>query len=160
MNELKVKQGKCVGRRWAFISTSTGVICAFLIWVFMNGYAKALNIFDGPYLYFGIISAFLFSNWIGSNTAKQVFYKKSETVAIWMLYGFLNTFISFCIPFIIMSVVDNFSIVALVQTVFMCSFFSLIIGFIPIMFFGYIYGQSLQKELTVLFLENKKEPKI
>jgi hypothetical protein len=161
MNELTLKKAKRIGRKWAYINTITGVIVAFLIFMTMTSYSTGIGtvVESVSYLSIVITSAFIFSYFIGGVAGIDI-VNTNYSISKWILYYFLIVFFSVLIcPFLMKIIFEPiFPIYAYIMLMLIATFVTLVVGSIPIIFFGFIYGRKLENE--VMDLINKKEPKI
>ena len=133
-----------IGRKWAMISTLSGILSAFIIWSVMTGdFIEVLLMFKESYVIAGIITAFVFSYFIGQVVAKQIVNNNKYIILKWIFCGLLTTNVSLIIPaFISASNVSEFFLNLLFNMVW----FS-IYGLIPILIFGTSFGSFLKNEI-------------
>ena len=154
MEELILKNAKFIGRKWGVISTLTGVVIAFFIWVIMTGFSDTVELLREPLLYIGICSGVLFSLIVGGYSGGQIINNKKGCIGKWILYGFLTTYSSVLIPIILtVSNANEFWPAFLFYLFYMTLF-----GGLPILVFGTLFGTLLKMEI-VQMMSNKKEPK-
>jgi hypothetical protein len=159
MNELTLKKTKCIGRKWAYINTITGISVAFLIFVSMSNFSIAIEIIKEPNLYLGTGMAFFLSYLIGGIIVKQIINSRNYIIGKWIMSYFIIVFISVLFPVLISTLYYSgvYGDVYLFWTFIYPISFD-IVGAIPILIFGYVFGRKLENE--VMDLINKKEPKI
>ena len=150
-NNIKLKQAKRIGRKWAYISTVSGLLPIFVYFLSAFDFSKSNTPLNEPYVYVGIASAFIFSYIIGGIIYKREVKNKSNFIQFWVFCGFLNIIASFLVPSILCLVFESLSGEHF-GWVFLFLTGSIIIGAIPIFIFGYYYGKILHKELSdILF---------
>ena len=156
MNELKLKQAKRIGRKWGYINTVTGVIVAFLIFFGLTGFLAISEVVKSPYLYMGISIAFILTYFVGGSIAKHIINGRLYSIARWIFYYFLISFFSVAITFFIASLINSkFDGMDDVFWMFLYSGCTLIVGAIPILIFGYIYGRKLEDEISNLIINGE-----
>lgn len=160
MNELTLKQVKYIGRKWAFINTVTGVGVALLMFMVMTSFSVVAEVIKEPILYLGIGTAFLLSFLAGRMIVNQILNKRCYIVGKWILSYFIITFMSVLVPILTAMVYHSklFEFNHLILAIVYPSGF-VIVGAIPIIIFGYVYGRKLEDEVLDIII-NKKEPKI
>lgn len=160
MNELTLKKAKRIARKWAYINTITGISVAFLIFVAMSNFSIAIEIIKEPNLYLGIGTAIILSYLVGGIMANQILNKRSYIVGKWIMVYFFIVFISVLVPVMISIMHKSLSLEFYdLFWIFIYPISVVIVGSIPIVVFGYVYGRKLESEVTGLLVDKITELK-
>lgn len=156
MNELNLKQAKNIGRKWAFINTITLVLCPMVV----SRPSSLVDIFKEQTFLISLLTAFILSYLVGGKAVKNLLIKNEFSKVKWIVYYFFMTWFFFNLPLIIEFTLNStlsFSNVLIWMLFFL--FYTLLIGCIPIIGFGFLYSSLLENEIRKKIL-NKKEPKL
>ena len=149
MNELILKRAKGIGRKWAYIYTFTLITLVVIIVEVKTGFSDVTKIFKESTFIISIFTTLILSSFVGGKTGSNMVTKINHSVWKWVVDYFFISWFFFCLPLVIEmgynSMLDLKSLLIWI-TVFL--FYTLIIGCIPILTFGYIYGKCLKAEIT------------
>jgi len=147
MKDIKLKKAKRIGRKWAFISTLSGLISTFFVWMGIANFVEAIALLGEVYVWIGILTSVVLSYLIGEFMGRQILMNRKYSVGKWIGFGFITTYVSCLVPLLWSAMTIGNAIIDIYKSIGMILYFFTIFGSIPILIFGSLFGSLLKMEI-------------